>query len=59
MALLRKILKWIGLGVLALAIVGAIYQQVGLWLDDRLGPPPGDMVAVNGRAVHLVCQGSG
>jgi pimeloyl-ACP methyl ester carboxylesterase len=59
MRVLRKILAWAGLGLLALVVAGAIYQQIGLLLDDRLAPPSRDMIAVNGRAVHLICQGNG
>jgi pimeloyl-ACP methyl ester carboxylesterase len=55
----RRILKWLGLGGLGLLVLGAAYQQIGLLLDAGLGPPPGDMVSVNGRTVHLVCTGQG
>jgi len=56
---IRKILLWIGSGVAALAVAGALYQQIGTALDARLAPPASEMVAVNGRAVHLVCRGGG
>jgi pimeloyl-ACP methyl ester carboxylesterase len=59
MRVLRKILKWAGLVLLVLVVAGAIYQQIGLLLDDRLAPPSNDMIAVDGRAVHLVCEGAG
>ena len=49
----------VGLGLFALAALGAVYQQIGSALDARLAPPPGEMVAVNGHAVHLFCTGSG
>ncbi len=50
MGMLKKILKWSGFGVLALVIIGAIYQQIGLRIDGRLAPPPRDMVAVKGMS---------
>jgi pimeloyl-ACP methyl ester carboxylesterase len=55
----KRIAKWLGVGLFALAALGAIYQQIGSALDARLAPSPGDMVAVNGHAVHLFCTGSG
>ena len=54
-----RILKWLGLGVLGLLVLGAVYQQIGLLLDASLGPPANDMTSVDGRAVHLVCTGQG
>jgi pimeloyl-ACP methyl ester carboxylesterase len=54
-----RILKWLGAAVLGLLALGAVYQQVGLLLDARLGPSPNEMVSVDGRAVHLVCTGQG
>jgi pimeloyl-ACP methyl ester carboxylesterase len=54
-----RILKWLGVGVLGLLGLGAIYQQIGRMLDSRLAPPASEMVSVNGHAVHLVCTGEG
>ena len=59
MGLILKGLKWLGLGLLVLLVVGAIYQQVGSALDSKLAPPAGQMVSVNGHAVHLDCIGNG
>lgn len=55
----KRIAKWLGAGLFALAALGAIYQQIGSALDARLAPRPGEMVAVNGYAMHLFCTGSG
>jgi pimeloyl-ACP methyl ester carboxylesterase len=44
---------------LVLLVVGAVYQQVGAALDAKLAPPAGDMVSVNGHAVHFDCMGDG
>jgi pimeloyl-ACP methyl ester carboxylesterase len=54
-----RIAKWLGTGLFVLAALGAIYQQIGSALDARLAPPRGDMIAVDGHAVHLFCTGSG
>jgi pimeloyl-ACP methyl ester carboxylesterase len=47
--------------VLALAAVaaGALYQAVGAAVDRRKFPPPGRMVDIGGRRLHLVESGSG
>lgn len=45
--------------VTAIAAAGVAYQLVGLRLDTRRYPPPGTMVGIGGRAVHVVCRGSG
>ncbi len=59
MRLIGKIVKWAGIGVLTLVVAGVLYQQIGLLLDAKFAPPPGDMVSVEGHAVHLVCMGQG
>jgi pimeloyl-ACP methyl ester carboxylesterase len=59
MRLAGRILKWLGLGLLALLVAGAIYQQIGLVLDGKEVPPANDMVKVGNRAVHLECTGAG
>lgn len=56
---LKQILKWVGLLVLALIVLGAAYQQIGSLIDDNAVPPPGRMIAVSGHRVHLLCMGSG
>jgi pimeloyl-ACP methyl ester carboxylesterase len=57
--LIRKILKWLGIGLFTLLVAGAIYQQIGLLLDNQLGPPQSQIVNVEGRAVHVACAGQG
>ncbi|MDC0722820.1 alpha/beta fold hydrolase [Nannocystis bainbridge] len=48
------------LAVLAvLAVVGAVYQQIGQALDRRAVVRPGRMVAVDGAAMHIHCTGAG
>lgn len=59
MRLVKRLLKWLAIGALALLIAGAIFQQVGLVLDGKYAPSAADAVEVNGREVHLVCAGSG
>jgi pimeloyl-ACP methyl ester carboxylesterase len=46
-------------GLLALAVMGAIYQAVATEIDQRTYSPPGDMVDVNGHLMHINCIGEG
>ena len=43
----------------ALVAAGVVYQLVGLRLDARRHPPPGTVLDVCGRALHVICRGSG
>jgi len=48
------------LGTLAmLATAGAIYQAIGTWRDRRRFPPPGRLVRVNARRMHINVTGEG
>jgi pimeloyl-ACP methyl ester carboxylesterase len=42
-----------------IAAAGVVYQLIGLRFDARRYPPPGTMVDVAGRHLHVVCSGSG
>ncbi len=39
--------------------MGALYQIVGMMLDRRQHPPPGQMIDVGGHRLHLYCIGTG
>ena len=65
-SLLRTVLRWalriliaLLLLVLLAAACGAIYQVVATGRDAARFPPPGQMVDVGGRRLHLVCSGQG
>jgi pimeloyl-ACP methyl ester carboxylesterase len=48
------------LGTLAaLVAAGAIYQAIGTWRDRRRFPPPGRLVRVNERRMHIHVAGEG
>ena len=48
------------LGTLALQVMaGAVYQAIGVWRDRRRFPPPGRLVRVNGRRMHIHVTGEG
>jgi pimeloyl-ACP methyl ester carboxylesterase len=51
------------LGLVALAVVtlagGWTYQWIAERRDDQRYPPPGELYTVDGRLMHIHCQGSG
>jgi pimeloyl-ACP methyl ester carboxylesterase len=48
-----------GLGLVGLLVVGAVYQAVGAAADARDYPAPGRLVDVGGHRLHLRCMGEG
>jgi pimeloyl-ACP methyl ester carboxylesterase len=56
---LGKVLLWLVVVLLVLAVAGAIYQAIATELADRAYPPPGEMVAVGGHSLHINCVGQG
>jgi pimeloyl-ACP methyl ester carboxylesterase len=56
---IRRGLVWPVAGLLALAVIGAIYQVVATQIDQRTYSPPGEMVNVNGHLMHINCLGEG
>lgn len=47
------------IGLVALAVVGAIYQAFGTQIYRRIYPPPGELVDVGGHSLHINCVGEG
>ena len=61
-----RIIRWIGkallwavAALLALTVIGAIYQALATEIDRRTYPPPGQLVEVGGHRLHLHCVGQG
>src|ERR687893_1170998 len=54
-----RALLWSIVALLALAVVGAIYQAVATMRAERAYPPPGGMVDVGGHSLHINCVGQG
>src|SRR5215212_9816561 len=52
-------LVWMLAGLLALAVIGVIYQAIATEIDQRTYSPPGEMVDVNGHLMHINCMGEG
>ena len=58
--------RWIRNGVLglvglviALGVIGALYQFIGNAVDQHRYPPLGELVDVGGYRLHLYCTGIG
>src|SRR5215213_4460070 len=56
---IRRGLVWLVGGLLALAVMGAIYQVVATQIDQRTYPPPGEIVDVGTHTLHINCLGEG
>ncbi|HTW32697.1 MAG TPA: alpha/beta hydrolase [Candidatus Sulfotelmatobacter sp.] len=56
---LRRIVLGLVIVVLALAIVGMIYENIAEARDRRFNPMEGKLVEVNGRKMHIDCTGEG
>jgi pimeloyl-ACP methyl ester carboxylesterase len=41
--------------VMVLLLIGAAYQRLGVWRDARRLPPPGRLLDIGGRRLHLHC----
>jgi pimeloyl-ACP methyl ester carboxylesterase len=54
-----RALLWLVVALLALAVVGAIYQAIATERAERAYPPPGEMVDVGGHRLHIHCVGQG
>lgn len=60
---MRKWLKRAGLGIVVLGVLvllsGVVYEQWSRWTLGRTLSPPGRMVDVGGRGMHIRCLGQG
>ena len=55
----KRGLKWLGVALIALVVPGVAYQIIATEIDKRTYAPRGQLYAVKGRQMHLVCQGRG
>src|SRR5215204_2648214 len=62
----RRLMRRIGMALLgfvvvllALAVLGAIYQAIATERAERAYPPPGEMVDVGSYSLHINCVGKG
>jgi pimeloyl-ACP methyl ester carboxylesterase len=55
----RRVVKWTGTLVVLLLVAGASYQACSVRQEAGRFPPPGRLVDIGGRRLHLVCIGDG
>lgn len=53
----KRVLKWCGLLLLALVLLGVSFQTIATQIDNRTYAPRGELYTVNGRQMHIVCLG--
>ena len=56
---IRRGLLGLVIGLVALAVIGVIYQAFATEIYRRIYPPPGELVDVGGHSLHLNCVGEG
>ncbi|GAB4528953.1 MAG: alpha/beta hydrolase [Anaerolineae bacterium] len=54
-----RILRWIGIVVMILAVLGVVYQSMMSAADRRNYPPAGEVIDMGGYDLHLLCEGTG
>jgi pimeloyl-ACP methyl ester carboxylesterase len=54
-----QVLKWFGIIIAALVLVGVVYQMIATEQDKRTYSPRGEMYTVNDHQMHIVCKGEG
>lgn len=54
-----KVIVWLFVVLLFLAVVGAVYQTIATSRAEQAYPPPGEMVDVGGYSLHINCVGKG
>jgi pimeloyl-ACP methyl ester carboxylesterase len=55
----RRGVKWIGILLIAAILIGAGFQAAASEADRRNFAPPGQIVNVDGQAMHIRCSGQG
>jgi pimeloyl-ACP methyl ester carboxylesterase len=56
---IKRGLKWLGIALIALVLLGVAYQTIATEIDKHTYAPRGQLYSVNGRQMHLVCVGEG
>jgi len=56
---IRLVLAYLLAASVLLAAAGATYEEIASARDRRLYPPPGKLVDIGGRRLHIYCTGQG
>lgn len=57
LSVVGKLIKWLLILLILLAVTGALWQQWSIRQDERNFPPPGDLVSIGSHRLHIYCQG--
>jgi hypothetical protein len=52
-------LKWFGIVLVTLIVLGVAYQTIATEQDKRAYSPLGQFYTVNGHPMHMICMGEG
>jgi pimeloyl-ACP methyl ester carboxylesterase len=55
----KRGLKWMGIGLIVLIVLGAIYQAIATESDRRTFTSIGQLYPVEGHQMHMICTGEG
>lgn len=55
----RRTLKWFGIILVALALLGIAYQTIATEIDRRTYSPRGQLYNISGLQMHMICEGEG
>ncbi len=56
---LKRSLKWLGVGLIGLLVLGVIWQAIATESDRRAYTPIGQLYTVAGHQMHMICAGDG
>ncbi len=55
----RRGLKWFGIILVTLVVLGVSFQTIATEIDRRTYAPRGQFYTVNGHQIHMICMGEG
>jgi pimeloyl-ACP methyl ester carboxylesterase len=55
----KRGLKWLGIGLIALIVLGVIVQAIATETDRHAYTPIGQLYPVEGHQMHMICMGEG
>jgi pimeloyl-ACP methyl ester carboxylesterase len=55
----KRGLKWFGIILIALVLLGVAYQTIATEIDRRTYSPQGQLYTINGHQMHIDCTGEG
>jgi pimeloyl-ACP methyl ester carboxylesterase len=55
----KRTLKWFGIALVVLVVLGVGYQTIATKLDEGKYTPRGELYTVNGHQMHMICMGEG